>query len=499
MPQIARALYYFPGDQEGDLAFEAGDLLEVYEWINEQWWTGKSRMTGLYGSFPASLVEVVSEGSKEGHTPKAAAPEIPSRVIPSTRPSNPTGKPVTLIEGEKIRPPSPPAANERNIQEEILNLMMEVDGVALSDNPLSPIGYRPLPLPKDSSFSNSQGPTSRTPYAPSSSPTHYGDSNASSFPTQASLDPSFPWSPSEGKTRETLPPLPALSKMALPPSSDGARASDVLSMVDSLAPDDSVSMVGKNHSRALYTPPPPSSRPEMGESGVYPPMSPLHHAHARLAQSHSGSSPVYRNMPSPAYRTPMSFPSITTQASQMARPSRALPVPGSTDRRHSMSSVISSTKGSSHPLSPLASSVSSLTSRPLPEPPKKRSSVTEQGHVRSPSSIPSALHVDVPSPRPSTSSTIVNPVSDPYAPSSLCLNDLQGSINPSVSMIYPTPSTLQSASSLKSITSPSSTLSSPWTAPGSSVSSAPSSSLRSPLSNYSMLFTSREGAVKEVL
>jgi hypothetical protein len=56
---VVRALYYFPGDQPGDLAFEEGDIIDVYEMGDENWWVGKSRATQKYGTFPSTLVELM--------------------------------------------------------------------------------------------------------------------------------------------------------------------------------------------------------------------------------------------------------------------------------------------------------------------------------------------------------------------------------------------------------------------------------------------------------
>ncbi|KAK4516270.1 uncharacterized protein ATC70_011240 [Mucor velutinosus] len=58
-PQRARALYAFTSEQEGDLTFQAGDIITVTEKTESQedWWTG--RLNGQLGSFPANYVELI--------------------------------------------------------------------------------------------------------------------------------------------------------------------------------------------------------------------------------------------------------------------------------------------------------------------------------------------------------------------------------------------------------------------------------------------------------
>jgi hypothetical protein len=56
-PMKAKALYAFTGDQEGDLSFEAGDIIYVTEKTDSQndWWTG--RLKGQLGSVSKALVD----------------------------------------------------------------------------------------------------------------------------------------------------------------------------------------------------------------------------------------------------------------------------------------------------------------------------------------------------------------------------------------------------------------------------------------------------------
>ncbi|KAI8090819.1 hypothetical protein BDF21DRAFT_412267 [Thamnidium elegans] len=57
--QKAKALYAYTSEQEGDLSFQAGDVILVTEKTDNQdaWWTGKLR--GQSGSFPSNYVELL--------------------------------------------------------------------------------------------------------------------------------------------------------------------------------------------------------------------------------------------------------------------------------------------------------------------------------------------------------------------------------------------------------------------------------------------------------
>ena len=52
----AQALHDFPGQSDGDLAFQAGDTITLLEIIDEAWMKGELR--GQSGIFPANFVTV---------------------------------------------------------------------------------------------------------------------------------------------------------------------------------------------------------------------------------------------------------------------------------------------------------------------------------------------------------------------------------------------------------------------------------------------------------
>ncbi len=55
---MLRALYDYVAEQEGDISFEAGDLITVAS-SQDDWWYGTRDRDGLYGSFPSNFVEVI--------------------------------------------------------------------------------------------------------------------------------------------------------------------------------------------------------------------------------------------------------------------------------------------------------------------------------------------------------------------------------------------------------------------------------------------------------
>lgn len=57
----ATALYPYSSTDEGDLELQQGDHVTVTEYMNAEWWKGKSTRTGQEGIFPRSYVQVVNE------------------------------------------------------------------------------------------------------------------------------------------------------------------------------------------------------------------------------------------------------------------------------------------------------------------------------------------------------------------------------------------------------------------------------------------------------
>ena len=57
----ATALYAYRGDDAGDLELQAGDNIAVTEYMNAEWWKGRSSRSGAEGIFPRSYVRVEEE------------------------------------------------------------------------------------------------------------------------------------------------------------------------------------------------------------------------------------------------------------------------------------------------------------------------------------------------------------------------------------------------------------------------------------------------------
>jgi hypothetical protein len=61
---LCRGLYAFSGEREGDLAFNAGDIIQVIQ-KNPRWWAGVTR-DGRTGVFPSNYVEeIIGDASPE--------------------------------------------------------------------------------------------------------------------------------------------------------------------------------------------------------------------------------------------------------------------------------------------------------------------------------------------------------------------------------------------------------------------------------------------------
>lgn len=57
----ATALYQYTSADDGDLELQPNDQITVTEYMNAEWWKGKSSRTGKEGIFPRSYVKVIEE------------------------------------------------------------------------------------------------------------------------------------------------------------------------------------------------------------------------------------------------------------------------------------------------------------------------------------------------------------------------------------------------------------------------------------------------------
>lgn len=65
----ATALYPYNSNDAGDLALQPNDHITVTEYMNAEWWKGRSARTGQEGIFPRSYVKVIEDkGTTSGTT-----------------------------------------------------------------------------------------------------------------------------------------------------------------------------------------------------------------------------------------------------------------------------------------------------------------------------------------------------------------------------------------------------------------------------------------------
>ena len=83
-----------------DLSFEAGDIIEIVEETNADWWTG--RVNGKQGLFPSAYVERVAPAPAPGPAPSAAKPYRPFGAA---------------LHGTDLPPPSGGGTNSIGLQE----------------------------------------------------------------------------------------------------------------------------------------------------------------------------------------------------------------------------------------------------------------------------------------------------------------------------------------------------------------------------------------------
>ncbi|KAJ4408638.1 protein that induces appearance of [PIN+] prion when overproduced, partial [Gnomoniopsis sp. IMI 355080] len=55
----AKALYAYTASDARDVGFERDDTIQVYEYMNADWWMGRNERTGAEGIFPRTYVETL--------------------------------------------------------------------------------------------------------------------------------------------------------------------------------------------------------------------------------------------------------------------------------------------------------------------------------------------------------------------------------------------------------------------------------------------------------
>ncbi|RFU74899.1 hypothetical protein TARUN_7342 [Trichoderma arundinaceum] len=99
----ARALYRYDASDARDLSLEKDDKVDVYEYMNQDWWMGRNHRTGLEGIFPQNYVFVEQE--QKAPAPAAVAyPPQPAYGYPQGPPAqqnpyNASVPPMAIAEG----------------------------------------------------------------------------------------------------------------------------------------------------------------------------------------------------------------------------------------------------------------------------------------------------------------------------------------------------------------------------------------------------------------
>ncbi|CAI2176155.1 20275_t:CDS:2 [Funneliformis geosporum] len=98
---LVEALWDFRGVDNGDLSFRKGDIIEVVEYVNMDWWKGRVRGTDKIGIFPKIYTRVLP-----GQVANNTVPEQPmvSNIYYSQRPNN-----MSTYSSQPIRPAFQPS------------------------------------------------------------------------------------------------------------------------------------------------------------------------------------------------------------------------------------------------------------------------------------------------------------------------------------------------------------------------------------------------------
>ncbi|KAM0255626.1 hypothetical protein ACHAQJ_005551 [Trichoderma viride] len=100
----ARALYHYNASDARDLSLEKDDKIDVYEYMNQDWWMGRNHRTGLEGIFPQNYVFVEQEQKAPAPAPVAYPPQpvygYPQGPPAQQNPYNASVPPMAIAEGQ---------------------------------------------------------------------------------------------------------------------------------------------------------------------------------------------------------------------------------------------------------------------------------------------------------------------------------------------------------------------------------------------------------------
>ncbi|KAK7419392.1 protein that induces appearance of [PIN+] prion when overproduced [Neonectria punicea] len=95
----ARALYRYAGSDGRDLSFEKDDHVNVFEYMNQDWWMGQNQRTGLEGIFPRNYVLVEQEHKIPVAQPQYGYPDHKQGPPQQQNPYNAHVPPMAVAEG----------------------------------------------------------------------------------------------------------------------------------------------------------------------------------------------------------------------------------------------------------------------------------------------------------------------------------------------------------------------------------------------------------------
>ncbi|CAH2353964.1 cytokinesis protein 3 [[Candida] railenensis] len=84
LPFKVKTTFSWAGEEEGDLGFIEGEIVEVYSVVDESWWSGKLRRNGAEGIFPRDYVTIMEDQfgmstSSKTNTPTPTMPSTPTK------------------------------------------------------------------------------------------------------------------------------------------------------------------------------------------------------------------------------------------------------------------------------------------------------------------------------------------------------------------------------------------------------------------------------------
>ncbi|CAO3610405.1 unnamed protein product [Cunninghamella echinulata] len=185
--ESVEALYDFQGPNPEDLSFKQGDIIEIKEKVNADWWRGS--LNGRIGLFPSNYVKIISTNIPK----EKQSPRLPP---PSSSPYNNTNS--------TAYPPPPTESSPYNSSNNNNNNNYPPPPSVSSYENKNTSSYPPPPSSTSASSYN---------YPPPSSASPYNNNNNNSYP------------PPPSASSYSYPPPPQQQTYQEPPASHGEDTS----------------------------------------------------------------------------------------------------------------------------------------------------------------------------------------------------------------------------------------------------------------------------------